>query len=144
MIALDTNILVHAHRRDADRHGPAAAAVRGLAEGRQPWGIPAHALIEFGGVVTHARIFPRPSTVAEAWAQVEAWLASPSVRLLGDTAESLAGAYRLLGQAAARGPRIHDARIAAVCLAHGVKELWTIDRDFSAFAPLRTRDPTAG
>jgi len=39
------------------------------------------------------------------------------------------------------GPRIHDARIAAVCLAHGVTELWTADRDFSRFPALRTRNP---
>ena len=39
------------------------------------------------------------------------------------------------------GPRIHDARIAALCLHHGVRELWTADRDFSAFPQLKTRNP---
>ena len=39
------------------------------------------------------------------------------------------------------GARIHDARIAAVCLTHGVTELWTADRDFSRFLPLRTHNP---
>ena len=39
------------------------------------------------------------------------------------------------------GGQIHDARVAAVCLAHGVTELWTVDRDFSRFPLLRVRNP---
>lgn len=39
------------------------------------------------------------------------------------------------------GPMIHDARIAACCLTHGVRELWTIDRDFSRFPQIQTRNP---
>jgi hypothetical protein len=39
------------------------------------------------------------------------------------------------------GSRIHDARIAAICLHHGVGELWSADRDFSAFPQLKVRNP---
>jgi predicted nucleic acid-binding protein len=39
------------------------------------------------------------------------------------------------------GARIHDARIAAICLQHGVRELWTADRDFSRFPQLKTFNP---
>src|SRR5699024_9884608 len=39
------------------------------------------------------------------------------------------------------GPRVHDARIAAICLSHGISELWTADRDFSRFPALKTRNP---
>ena len=39
------------------------------------------------------------------------------------------------------GPRVHDARIAALCVAHGVRELWTADRDFSRFPALKTANP---
>jgi predicted nucleic acid-binding protein len=42
------------------------------------------------------------------------------------------------------GPLVHDARIAALCLQHGVRELWTADRDFSRFPSLRTRNPLLG
>ena len=34
-------------------------------------------------------------------------------------------------------------RIAAICIAHGVEELLTRDRDFSLFPELRTRNPIA-
>jgi hypothetical protein len=42
------------------------------------------------------------------------------------------------------GSQIHDARIAAICLSHGVSELWTADRDFSRFPQLRVRNPLVG
>jgi hypothetical protein len=41
----------------------------------------------------------------------------------------------------ATGARIHDAKIAAICIAHGVRELWTVDRDFANVPGLRTRNP---
>ena len=36
---------------------------------------------------------------------------------------------------------VHDARIAAICLAHGVRELLSRDRDFGLFEKLAVRDP---
>jgi uncharacterized protein len=30
------------------------------------------------------------------------------------------------------GPKVHDARVAAICIGQGVSELWTVDRDFPA------------
>lgn len=38
------------------------------------------------------------------------------------------------------GPH-HDSAVAAICLSHGVTELWTADRDYSFFPTLRTRNP---
>lgn len=48
---------------------------------------------------------------------------------------------RLCVQARLAGGKVHDARIAAMCLNHGVAEPWTADRDFSAFPGLKTRNP---
>ena len=39
------------------------------------------------------------------------------------------------------GPRVHDARVAVLCLHHGVDELWSADRDFGRFAGLKVRNP---
>lgn len=47
----------------------------------------------------------------------------------------------LTGQARVAGPRVHDARLAAICLTHSVRELWTADRDFALFPTLRVRNP---
>ncbi len=144
MIAVDTNILVHAHRRDADLHEPAAAAVASLAEGLAPWAIPWPCVHEVLAIVTHPRIFDPPSTTAQALAQVEAWLASPSLVLLSERDDHLGVLAELLRSGRIVGPKVHDARIAALCTSSGVSELWTADRDFSRFPSLRTRNPLTG
>lgn len=84
MIALDTNVLVYAHRRDAEFHVVAFERVRELAEGTTPWAIPWPCLHEFMAVVTHPRIWDPPSSIRQAVEQLEAWLESPSLVLLGE------------------------------------------------------------
>lgn len=141
MIAVDSNILVYAHREDSPWHAAAFECVRGLAEGRAQWAIPWPCLHEFLAVTTHPRIYSPPTPLDLAVDQVEAWLESPSLVLLAEDEGywPRLRALVLAGQVA--GPKIHDARIAAVCLQHGIGELWTIDRDFSRFPGLRVRNP---
>jgi toxin-antitoxin system PIN domain toxin len=141
VIALDTNILIHAHRRDASLHQAASAAVKELAESMRPWSICFHSLIEFYGVATHSKIWREPSTPEQVFHQIKAWKAAPSLRILNDSGDCLETLESLCAEAKVRGPLIHDARISACCLAHGVTELWTVDRDFSRFPALKTRNP---
>jgi toxin-antitoxin system PIN domain toxin len=144
VIAVDTNILVAAHRRDANRHELASAAVRRLAEAPTSWAIPWSCVHEFLGVVTHPRIFRTPTTVGAALLQVETWLASPSLAVLAERFDHWSHLRSAIEEGDARGPRVHDARVAATCLAHGVTVLWTADRDFGRFPRLRTHNPLVG
>ena len=144
MIAVDTNILVYAHRADSDWHQPAERAVRALAEGAAGWAIPWPCVHEFLAIATHPRIFRTPTPVAAALDQVEAWLESPSLVTLKEDDSYWPTLRTLVGQSRIDGPRVHDARIAALCLSHAVRELWTADRDFSAFPALRVRNPLIG
>jgi toxin-antitoxin system PIN domain toxin len=141
LIAVDTNILVYAHRRDAGWHGPARACVKSLAEGRAAWAIPWPCIHEFIAVVTHPRIYRPPSTPAEALAQVDAWLDSPSVVLLAETEGYLEVLRDLVAASKVAGPQVHDARIAALCRLHGVRELWSADRDFSRYPAVTLVNP---
>lgn len=141
MIAVDTNVLVYAHRREAEWHERAADRVRQLAEGRSPWAIPWPCIHEFLAIATHPRIWDPPSPLEAAVAQVEAWLESPSVELLAEAEDHWRSLRELVLGGRVAGPRNHDARIAALCLAHGVRELWTADRDFSRFPSLVTANP---
>lgn len=143
MIALDTNLLVYAHREDSPFHEAAVRQVAECAESRAPWAIPWPCLHEFFAIVTHARIYNPPSTAAQAMAQIDAWLESPSLVLLAETDAHWAGLRELLVKAKVAGPAVHDARIAALCLQHGVRELWTADRDFGRYPKLRVRNPLA-
>jgi toxin-antitoxin system PIN domain toxin len=138
MIAVDTNILVHAHRIDSPWNEAAARALSMLGTGR--WAIPWPCVHEFYAVVTHPRIFDPPTPLADAILAVETWRAS-SLQLLGETEEHWPVLADLLQRGHVAGPMVHDARVAAICLQHGVEELWTVDRDFSRFPGLRTRNP---
>lgn len=141
MTAVDTNILVYAHREDSPWHEPAAAAVRALAEGPAPWAIPWPCIHEFLAIVTHPRIYDPSTPLAAALDQVAAWLESPTLVLLAEGTGYVDGLAELLRSSRVTGPRVHDARIAALCLHHRVTELLTADRDFSRFAALVTRNP---
>lgn len=144
MIAVDTNVLVYAHRSDSDWHDRAAGCLRSLAEGRAPWAIPWPCVHEFIAIVTHPRVYDPPTPIATALDQVDAWLESPSLLLLGEGSEHWAALRPLIAAGRVTGPKIHDARIAALCLSHGVRALWTADRDFSRFPSLRAVNPLTG
>jgi uncharacterized protein len=141
VIAVDTNILVYAHRRDSPFHEAAAGCMREIAEGASPWAIPWPCLHEFFSIATHPRIYDPPSTTGQACAQIDAWLGSPSLVVIGEGGTHWATLRTLVTDGKVAGPLVHDARIAALCLAHGVSELWTLNRDFSRFPALKTRNP---
>jgi toxin-antitoxin system PIN domain toxin len=141
VIALDTNVLVYAHRRDSEWHGVAARAVAALANGAAPWAIPWPCLYEFFAIATHPRVYAPPSPPAIALAQIDAWLESPSLHLLSEGDAHWPALRGLLVRTQVAGPLVHDARVAALCLHHGVTELWSADRDFGRFAPLKVRNP---
>lgn len=140
MIALDTNLLVYAHRADMPQHSSSYAALRELSEGTRPWAIPWPCVHEFYSTVTNNKFKP-PSSPRDAWAMLQTVAGSPSVHLIGEGINHLDWLSRLISRGDIRGAMIHDARIAAICLAHGVNELWTADRDFSCFPELKTYNP---
>lgn len=143
MIAVDTNILVYAHRAESVFFGPAFECVRALAEGSQPWGIPVSCLHEFLSVVTNQQIFKPPSTPEQAITQIDAWLASPKAHVLHSGTQHWRTLSELTRKAKLQGGQFHDARIAAICIENGVSELWTADRDFGRFKALKTINPLA-
>lgn len=141
MIAVDTNVLVYAHRPDAPFHEVAKECLTELAEGRAAWAIPWPCLHEFLAIVTRPRLFDPPTPIDEALAQVDAWLESPSLVLIGEGPDYWSILRKLVTSGRIAGPLVHDARIAAICSFHGVRELWTADRDFNRFQGLAVHNP---
>ena len=141
MIAVDTNVLVYAHRAESAFHGAAYASMAQLAEGAKPWGIPVACLHEFLAVVTNPKILDPASTGAQALAQVDAWLASPTAQVLHTSGQHWAVLADLTRLGKLQGGQFHDARIAAICLENGVSVLWSADRDFGRFKALKTLNP---
>lgn len=141
MIALDTNILVYAHREDATWHDAAYQCVLNLAEGRSAWAIPWPCLHEFLAIVTHPRIYNPPTPLPRALDQVAAWLESPGLVLLSEAEGYWKSLRSLMTAGRIAGAQVHDTRVAALCLLHGIDELWTADRDFGKFPDLKVRNP---
>ena len=144
MIAVDSNLLVYAHREDSAWHAAAFDHIVRLAEGRAPWAIPWPCIHEFLAIVTHPRIYSPPSPLGKAIDQVEAWLESPSVVLLSESEDYWLEFRTILTAGRVSGPQVHDARVAALCQQHGVTELWSADRDFGRFPGLSVRNPLVG
>ncbi len=141
MTSVDTNILVYAKMAESPFNPRAKEVMASLAQGDAPWAIPYQCLVEFYGKITHPRIFASPATPQEALLQIEAWTASPSCEVHTETSTTWSIFQQLLEGAKIVGSQVHDARIAAVCLSHGVSELLSVDRDFSRFPRLKVRNP---
>lgn len=140
MIAIDTNLLVYAHRADLEAHAAARSALERLAS-RYEWAIPWPCAHEFVAVVT-SRAFGAARTPPDvAFQALHAWLSHPRCRAIGESTRHFELLAALALRASITGGAIHDARIAAICLGNGVDELWTSDRDFARFPDLRTRNP---
>ncbi len=144
MIAVDSNLLVYAHREDSSWHDVAYARIVELAEGQGSWAIPWPCIHEFLAIVTHPRIYNPPTPLEKALDQVEAWLESPSLVLLSESEDYWQPLRSMLQSGRVSGPQVHDARVAALCQQHGVSELWTIDRDFGRFPGLTFKNPLVG
>ena len=141
MNAVDTNILVYASRADSPWHARADAALTALAESLEPWAIPWPCVCEFLAVVTNPRIYRPATPPAVALQQVSDWLESPHLVLLSESPGFMPTLAQTIRRGAVVGSAIHDARIAALCIHHGVDRLLTADRDFTRFPQLRTANP---
>ncbi|MCY4214106.1 MAG: VapC toxin family PIN domain ribonuclease [Gammaproteobacteria bacterium] len=142
MVAVDANLLVYAHRRDFSFGEAAFAFMVELAERNQPWAIPWPCCYEFLSVTTNRRIWKDKVTPQDhAWRQLHAWAASPSSQLIGEAKDFLPVLSRFVQRPHVVGGIVHDVRIAAICVTHGVQTLFTRDRDFSMFPELPTKDP---
>lgn len=141
MTAIDTNILMYAHREDSPFHDKAWKAVASLAQGAHPWAIAWPCIHEFVAMATKKRPFYDPTPVGMALDQVERWLESPTVSVLGEAPGYWASFRTVVEDSGVTGPKIHDARVYAICVSSGVRTLWTADRDFERFSGLKIVNP---
>jgi hypothetical protein len=72
---------------------------------------------------------------------IRVWLSSPSCQAIGEGPDYFSVLHDVTLKGKVQGPRIHDARIAAICLQNGVTELWSADRDLSRFREFRVVNP---
>ena len=139
--AIDVNILLYASDADSPFHGSASKFLDRCASGTEVFCLAWPTVMGYLRIATHAAIFARPLSPQDAMGNIEALLARPHARVLGEE-EGFWEAYR--GVADTVGPRgnlVPDAHLAALLRQHGIATLYTHDRDFRRFDFLRTVDP---
>ena len=136
MIAVDTNILIYAHRGETALHEAASSRLVALAEGVERWALPVFCVTEFMRVVTHRRVFKPPSTVDQAAGFIEAIAAAPTCEVVHPDVEFLQRLLATAREADAYGNLLFDAQIAALCREHGIQSILTNDSDFERFEEL--------
>ncbi len=137
MIAVDTNVLIYAHRVHLPQHDHALKWLTYLAEGQVSWAVPVFCLGEFVRVATHPRIFDPPSTLEQAVSALEDLLLSPTLRVLNPGPRYPALFNETVRSADARGNLVFDAQIVAVCREQGASRILTLDRDFTRFSEIQ-------
>lgn len=140
MIALDTNLLVYAHRSATPEHAAAKRAIaRAVADPRGVT-IAVPCIGELWAVVTHPAAPPRPSTPKEASSFVQALVAA-GVTLSAPAPGFGSRLLTLAERMGVSGPRVFDLQIALVAAEAGATEVWSHDRGFVAPPGMRVHDP---
>ncbi len=141
MIAVDTNILVYAHREESPFHESAKRSILELIGMGMPWAIAWPCVHEFLAIVTSPKIYRPPSTWRDGCLFLDGIEGTGTMRWLGE-GPGYWPLLKALGEAKKSvGGQVHDTRIAAICRYHGVSELWSADRDFTRFPELAVRNP---
>jgi toxin-antitoxin system PIN domain toxin len=136
----DTNVLIYAHRRDADGHEEYREWLESLIDGPEPYAVSDHTLMGVIRIVTNPRIYRHPATLEEALAFADQFRNQPHAHVVSP-GPSFWGIFTdMCGQVNARGNLIPDAYLAALALEHGC-EFVTADSDFRRFPGLRFRHP---
>ena len=139
---VDANVLLYARDASSPFHRRAHGWLSEHLNGPVRVGLPWSSLVAFVRISTHSRAFEHPLTPAEAWDQIEDWLAAPAAwvpeatHAHGQVLGALIRRYEL------RGNLMSDAHLAALAIEHGLT-MCSADTDFARFSEVRWVDPTA-
>ncbi len=139
--SVDANVLLYASDRSSPKHPEAIRFLKQRASDPDLFCIAWSTLIAFLRISTHPRIFARPLSPDDALGNVESLLSLPHVRMLSE-GEGFLEIYReVTARFPVRGNLVPDAHLAALLRQHGVRRLYTVDRDFRKFDFLEVADP---
>ena len=140
MVLPDVNVLVYAHREDTALHAPCLEWLERTVNGHEAYGVSELVLSGFLRVVTHPKVFARPSALADALLFAEQLRSPPQCVPVAPGPRHWELFRSLCADAAAKGNLVPDAYLAAMAIEAGCEWI-TIDRDFSRFKGLRWRSP---
>ncbi|HWX87942.1 MAG TPA: TA system VapC family ribonuclease toxin [Solirubrobacteraceae bacterium] len=139
-VTVDANVLLYASNADDELHRPARELVERLASGPDLLYLFWPAVMGFLRIATHPAILPSPIAPKQAMATVAALLIRPTVRTEAESRDFWETYTASAGQDA-RGNHVPDAHLAALMRSHGVKVIYTRDRDFRRYDWIEPRNP---
>jgi uncharacterized protein len=137
--ALDVNVLLYASNAAAPEHEAATAFLKRCTTGRDVFCLGWPTLMSYLRIATHPSIFPRPLSHAHAVENIESLVRLPQVRLLSETEAFWETYCEVTGSVPTRGNMVPDAHLASLLRVHGVRTLFTNDRDYRKFDFLDVR-----
>ena len=140
MILLDVNVLVYAHREDAENHQLYRKWLETQLDSFEPCGISELVLSGCLRIITHPKVFTPPSSVAEGLRYVQQLRSHPNTRLVCPGASHWRIFTELCQNVEAKGNLVPDAYHAALAIESGCEWI-TTDRGFARFPRLRWRHP---
>ncbi len=140
MLLPDVNVLVYAHREDSPHHAACREWLEALINGQAAFGLSELVLSGFIRVVTHPKVFTKPSSLAAALEFTEQLRSRPHCVAVAPGRRHWDIFRSLCSDAGAKGNLVPDAYLAALAIEAGC-EWVTTDRDFSRFKGLRWRHP---
>jgi toxin-antitoxin system PIN domain toxin len=141
MTTLDTNVLLYASDADSPFHPAALTLLNRLARGPELLTLFWPVLLGYLRIATRHGLFRNPLSPAAAVESVERLIQRRHVRVLGEADGFWVHFRDVSGAVNARGDLVADAHIVALMRQHGVREIWTHDRDFRKFDGIVMRDP---
>lgn len=142
MILVDANILIYAHVSTFAQHDAARDWLDHQLNGSAPVGLPWPSVLAFLRLVTNPRVFDQPESIADAWQQIQMWLACESVWIPQPTERHAELLGEFLALTGVHGNLVPDAHLAALAVEHGLT-LCSSDGDFARFRGLRWFNPIA-
>jgi toxin-antitoxin system PIN domain toxin len=139
--SLDVNVLLYASDQSSERHLRARRFVEACAAGPEILCLAWPTLMSYLRIATHPRIFSSPLPPDEALGNVSTLIGLPHARAVSEL-EGFVDAYKhVTGDMPVRGNLVPDAHVATILFQHGVRTLYSNDRDFRKFPSLELRDP---
>ena len=140
MLLVDVNVLVYAHREDASGHERYRQWLLDHLAGVEPFGTSPQVLSGFLRIVTHPRVFTKPTPLRTALAFVNELRTRPNIVIVSPGARHWRIFTDLCARTGAKGNLIPDAFLAALAMESGCEWI-TTDRGFARYPGLRWRHP---
>lgn len=140
MKVLDLNLILYAVNGDAVHHRAARQWLDATMSENEPVGIAWVVLLGFLRIATNPRILPKPLTVEQATAVIDALLSHPTARVLLPGEDHWRILKSLVTETGTAGNLTTDAHLAALAIEHGAT-LCSTDTDFHRFRHLRWMNP---